>query len=108
VARSTATAQFYANLDGKRVADGITEIVAMDFGNYLSQFLIVFFYIFRFIDEASRGKIWIFIISSKLKLVISPAYFWLSDQIHQIQSVGCFRLCCALLKKSYAYENILR
>jgi hypothetical protein len=32
VARSTATAQFYSHLDGKKIADGVTEIVAMDFG----------------------------------------------------------------------------
>ncbi len=35
VARSLATAQFYSHLDGKRIADGVTEIVAMDFGEGL-------------------------------------------------------------------------
>ncbi len=35
VARSLATAQFYSHLDGKRIADGVTEIVAMDFGEPL-------------------------------------------------------------------------
>ncbi len=35
VARSLATAQFYSHLDGKRIADGVTEIVAMDFGERL-------------------------------------------------------------------------
>jgi hypothetical protein len=38
VARSLATAQFYSHLDGKRIADGVTEIVAMDFGERLCNF----------------------------------------------------------------------
>ncbi len=44
VARSLATAQFYSHLDGKRIADGVTEIVAMDFGKRLYIFLSYFTY----------------------------------------------------------------
>jgi len=32
LARSSATLEFYGNLDGKQICDGVTEIVAMDFG----------------------------------------------------------------------------
>ena len=36
LARSAAMLPFYSKLDGARISDGTTEIVAMDFGRQLS------------------------------------------------------------------------
>ncbi len=53
MARSLATAQFYSHLDGKRIADGVTEIVAMDFGKHCT-FLKLLYLQYIFMARANR------------------------------------------------------